>query len=55
MRLSYLRYPLRSAVDPASFLAMEGERLHLPAELLAALAQFIPAGTDRAENRKSLV
>jgi hypothetical protein len=55
MRLSYLRYSLRSAADPASFLAMEGERLHLHAELLAVLARFIPAGTGAAENRKSLV
>jgi hypothetical protein len=41
MRLSYLRYSLRSAADPASFLAMEGERLQLHAELLAALGRFI--------------
>lgn len=47
MRLSYLRYSLRSAADPGSLLAMEGERLHLHAELLAALARFIPAGTDQ--------
>jgi hypothetical protein len=33
MRLSYLRYFLRSAVHTASFLATEGERLHLHADL----------------------
>jgi len=55
MRLSYLRYCLRSWADPASFLAMEGKRLHLHTELLAALTRFIPAGMDMAEDRKSLV
>jgi Family of unknown function (DUF5519) len=55
MRLSYLRYALKSATNPVSFLAMEGERLHLHAELMAALACFIPAGTNAAENRKSVV
>ena len=54
MRLSYLRYALKSAANPALFLAMEGDRLHLHAELLTALARFIPAG-NAAENRKSLL
>ena len=55
MRLSYLRYSLKSAPDPTSFLAVEGERLHLDAELLAALARLIPAGTDAAEHRRSIL
>jgi hypothetical protein len=55
MRLSYLRYSLRSAADPASFLAVEGERLRLHAELLAALARLIPASTGAPEDRNSLV
>jgi len=55
MQLSYLRYALKSAADPALFLAMEGDRLQLHAEIVAALARFIPAGTDAVENRKLLV
>lgn len=55
MRLSYLRYSLKSAPDPTSFLAVEGERLHLHAEILAALALFIPAGTDELRIRRELV
>jgi hypothetical protein len=47
LRLSYLRYALKSAANPDSFLAMEGDRLHLHAELLAALGRFIPAGSSR--------
>jgi hypothetical protein len=50
MRLSYLRYCLKSAADPASLLAVEGERLHLHAELLGTLARF-PTITDAATNR----
>ncbi len=51
MRLSYLRYALKSAENPASVLATEGDRLHLHAELMAALARFIPASANVAENR----
>jgi hypothetical protein len=54
MRLSYLRYVLKSTANPTSFLAKEGDHLHLHAELLAALARFIPEGKDAAKNRKSL-
>jgi Family of unknown function (DUF5519) len=55
MRLSYLRYALKSAANPASFLAVECAPLRLKAELVAALARFIPAGTVAAKNRTSCV
>ena len=55
MQLSYLRYCLKSAADPASLLTSESERLHLHAELLAALARFIPAGTDEFGIRPELL
>ena len=59
MRLSYLRYALKSAENPASFLAVECAPLRLKAELkaelVAALARFIPAGTVAAKNRTSCV
>jgi hypothetical protein len=55
MRLSYLRYALKSAKNPASLLAKEGDRLQLHAQLVTALARFIPACTDTAENHKSLL
>jgi hypothetical protein len=53
MRLSYLRYALKSATNPASFLAMECDRLQLHPELVAALARFIPPGIDKAVNPES--
>lgn len=55
MRLSYLRYALKSSADPSSLLATEGDRLQLHPELRVALARFIPAGPHTAENRKALV
>lgn len=44
MRLSYIRYVLKSAPDPAQLLETESERLHLSPDLVSPLSRFIPAG-----------
>ena len=44
MRLSYLRYALKSAPDPVQLLETESERLHLSPDLISLLSRFIPAG-----------
>lgn len=51
MRLSYLRYALKSVPDPAQLLETEAERLHLSPDLVSLLSRFIPAG---APQQKSL-
>jgi hypothetical protein len=45
MRLSYVRYALKSAPDPPQLLETEAERLHLSPDLVSLLARFIPGGT----------
>lgn len=49
MRLSYLRYALKSATRPLGLLETEAERLHLNADLVTILTRFIPAGVAAAE------
>lgn len=44
MRLSYLRYALKSAPDPVQLLETESEHLHLNPNLASLLSRFIPAG-----------
>lgn len=44
MRLSYLRYALKSATNPPDLLEIEAERLGLSPDLVAILSRFIPAG-----------
>jgi Family of unknown function (DUF5519) len=44
MRLSYLRYVLKSALDPVMLLETEAGRLHLSLDLVSLLARFVPAG-----------
>jgi Family of unknown function (DUF5519) len=44
MRLSYLRYALKSAANPPDLLEIEAERLGLSPDLIAILSRFIPAG-----------
>jgi len=44
MRLSYLRYALKSSTSSSELLETEAERLHLSPDLAAILPQFIPAG-----------
>jgi len=48
MRLSYLRYALKSSTSPSELLESEAERLHLDPDLVAMLSRFIPAGVAPA-------
>jgi hypothetical protein len=48
MRLSYLRYALKSATNPSELLETEAERLHLSPDLVAILSRFIRAGVAPA-------
>jgi Luciferase len=43
LRLSYLRYALKTAVDPHHFLQQESATLHLTPELQSLLEPFVPA------------
>jgi hypothetical protein len=42
MRLSYLRYALKTATDPQKLLEQESEQLHLSSRLKALLEPFVP-------------
>ena len=42
MRLSYLRYALKSATDPRGLLEQETEELHLSPEFKSLLEKFVP-------------
>jgi hypothetical protein len=45
MRLSYLRYALKSAPDPVRLLETEAGCLHLSPDLATLLSRFIPVGS----------
>lgn len=49
MRLSWLRYALKSSPDPTLTLREESQQLHLGPTLASLLAQFLPAHTPNAE------
>ena len=49
MRLSYLRYALKTAAEPRQLLATEAGRLHLSSDLVTMLARFMPAAVAAAE------
>jgi hypothetical protein len=51
MRLSYVRYKLKDAAEPASFLARESEELHLAPEFSSLLLRLIPATANTAGSR----
>jgi hypothetical protein len=42
MRLSYVRYALKTASDPSGLLEREGEELHLNPQLKSLLEPFVP-------------
>ena len=44
MRISYLRYALKSAADPSEFLKKESEVLHLGLHFISLLEKFVPRG-----------
>jgi hypothetical protein len=48
MRLSYLRYALKSDSNPLALLEEQIERLHLNLKLATLLAQFVPTRTGDA-------
>lgn len=47
MRLSYLRYVLKTAADPLAFIEREGEQLDLSPRFKALLAAFLPNSAKR--------
>ena len=47
MRLSYLRYLLKSATDPRKLLEQESERLHLGPQFRSLLEPLVPKAANR--------
>jgi hypothetical protein len=47
MRLSYLRYLLKSATDPRKLLEQESERLHLSPQFRSLLEPLVPKAANR--------
>jgi luciferase-like monooxygenase len=52
LRISYLRYALKEAANPQSFLERETRSLGLGSELKAVLKRFIPQESPSSENVK---
>ena len=48
MRLSYLRYVLKTAADPLTLVERESEQLHLSPRFKTLLAAFLPKSAKRA-------
>jgi len=48
MRLSYLRYVVKTAADPLTLVERESERLHLSPRFKTLLAAFLPNTAKRA-------
>ena len=48
MRLSYVRYALKTAADPLTLLERESEQLHLSPRFKGLLAAFLPKSAQRA-------
>jgi hypothetical protein len=48
MRLSYVRYALKAAIDPRALLRRESEDLRLSAEITSLLEKFIPSRAKQA-------
>lgn len=46
MRLSYVRYALKTASDPRGLLEQESEKLHLSSKLKSLLQPFVPKTAD---------
>lgn len=54
MRLSYLRYALKTAADPLTLLECESEQLHLSPRFTSLLAAFLPNSAKRASAEAAL-
>ena len=48
MRLSYLRYALKTATDPRRMLAQESEQLQLSPLFRSLLGEFVPSAATKA-------
>ncbi len=48
MRLSYLRYALKTATDPRGMLEQESEELDLTSQFKALLERFVPTAADHS-------
>jgi hypothetical protein len=55
MRLSYLRYALKAAVDPRGTFERETEELHLSPEFRSLLEPFVPRNADRVSTESRRV
>jgi Family of unknown function (DUF5519) len=51
MRLSYLRYALKSATDPRGLLEQETEELHLSPEFKSLLERFVPKAANHSATK----
>lgn len=47
MRLSYLRYALKTAGDPSKLFEQESEKLHLSPQFKSLLEKFIPSNANQ--------
>jgi hypothetical protein len=52
MRLSYIRYALKTATDPRALLEQEAEELHLNPQFKFLLDKFVPATATRAATER---
>jgi hypothetical protein len=55
MRLSYLRYALKTATDPRELLNRQREELHLSAKFSALLEPFVPRNANPAVTERITV
>jgi luciferase-like monooxygenase len=52
MRLSYLRYALKTANDPGEMLEQESAELNLSPEFRSLLQRFVPKTADRSATER---
>lgn len=48
MRLSYLRYAVKKAADPQTWLEEEGDKLHLSPRFKSLLKPFVPSNAEQS-------
>ena len=53
MRLSYIRYSLKTATDPRGMLEQESEELHLNPQFRSLLERFVPKTANRPATKLS--
>ena len=52
MRLSYLRYALKTASDPRGMLEQESEKLHLSPQFRSLLERFVPQAAEHSATER---